>query len=255
MPYVPPDVKERIKREVSVQRLAEARGIKLVRSGKELIGLCPFHDDHNPEPEYRPGEECVELQGRLRRGRRRDPVGDAGRGSELPSCAGVVEEGSFSISCRADSAGEAEHGAEAARAGDGGGRGPGAAAEDRGLLSGGVQAVAGGAAVSGEPGVEVFGDGRAIPSWLRQPDAGAAPAGEEPRRRRSRCGSGCRRWASCGRAATSTSTARWLSRSFKPDGDVAEMYGRKINDRLREGTPTTICTSKASTGACGTKRR
>ena len=33
MPYVPPEVKERIKREVSVQRLAEARGILLSRSG------------------------------------------------------------------------------------------------------------------------------------------------------------------------------------------------------------------------------
>jgi DNA primase len=40
--------KERLKREVSIQRLAEARGIKLHRSGKELIGLCPFHDDRNP---------------------------------------------------------------------------------------------------------------------------------------------------------------------------------------------------------------
>jgi len=48
MPYVPPEVKERIKREVSIQRLAEARGIKLHRAGKELIGLCPFHDDRNP---------------------------------------------------------------------------------------------------------------------------------------------------------------------------------------------------------------
>ena len=48
MPYVPPEVTERLKREVSVQRLAEARGIKLHRSGKELIGLCPFHDDHSP---------------------------------------------------------------------------------------------------------------------------------------------------------------------------------------------------------------
>ena len=47
MPYVPPE-KERLKREVSIQRLAEARGIKLHRSGKELIGLCPFHDDRNP---------------------------------------------------------------------------------------------------------------------------------------------------------------------------------------------------------------
>jgi hypothetical protein len=63
MPYVPPEVKERIKREVSIQRLAEARGIKLTRSGKELIGLCPFHDDRNPQPEHRPGEECVDCKG------------------------------------------------------------------------------------------------------------------------------------------------------------------------------------------------
>jgi DNA primase catalytic core len=48
MPYTPNDVKERLKKEVSIQRLAEARGIKLRRVGKELIGLCPFHDDRNP---------------------------------------------------------------------------------------------------------------------------------------------------------------------------------------------------------------
>jgi DNA primase catalytic core len=44
----PDEVVERIKREISVERLAEARGIKLKRSGKELIGLCPFHKDTNP---------------------------------------------------------------------------------------------------------------------------------------------------------------------------------------------------------------
>ena len=48
MPYVPPEVKERLKREISVERLAEARGIQLRPSGKELIGLCPFHKDTNP---------------------------------------------------------------------------------------------------------------------------------------------------------------------------------------------------------------
>ena len=48
MPYVPPEVKERIKREISVQRLAEARGIQLRRSGRNLMGLCPFHKDTNP---------------------------------------------------------------------------------------------------------------------------------------------------------------------------------------------------------------
>ena len=37
-----------LKREISVERLAEARGVKLKKHGKDLIGLCPFHDDHEP---------------------------------------------------------------------------------------------------------------------------------------------------------------------------------------------------------------
>ena len=63
MPYVPQDVKERIKREVSIQRLAEARGIKLVRSGKELIGLCPFHDDRNPSLNIDPAKNVWSCKG------------------------------------------------------------------------------------------------------------------------------------------------------------------------------------------------
>ena len=63
MPYVPPDVKERIKREVSIQRLAEARGIKLTRSGKELIGLCPFHDDRNPSLNIDPAKNVWHCKG------------------------------------------------------------------------------------------------------------------------------------------------------------------------------------------------
>lgn len=39
---------ERLKREVSVERLAEARGVKLRRVGRNLMGLCPFHKDTNP---------------------------------------------------------------------------------------------------------------------------------------------------------------------------------------------------------------
>jgi DNA primase catalytic core len=45
---LPDEVVERIRQEVSVQRLAEARGIKLRRVGKNLIGLCPFHKDSKP---------------------------------------------------------------------------------------------------------------------------------------------------------------------------------------------------------------
>jgi len=48
MAHIPEEEKARLKREVSIQRLVEARGIQLRRSGKELIGLCPFHKDTNP---------------------------------------------------------------------------------------------------------------------------------------------------------------------------------------------------------------
>src|SRR5688572_28970566 len=37
-----PDV-EQLTREMSIQRLAEARGIRLVRRGSMLVGSCPFH--------------------------------------------------------------------------------------------------------------------------------------------------------------------------------------------------------------------
>jgi DNA primase len=45
---VPEAELERLKAEVSVQRLAEARGVELRRHGADLIGLCPFHEDHEP---------------------------------------------------------------------------------------------------------------------------------------------------------------------------------------------------------------
>ena len=37
-----------LKREISVERLAEARGVALKKHGSDLIGLCPFHDDREP---------------------------------------------------------------------------------------------------------------------------------------------------------------------------------------------------------------
>ena len=48
MPRIPDETIERLKQEVSVERLAEARGVKLARHGADLLGLCPFHDDRSP---------------------------------------------------------------------------------------------------------------------------------------------------------------------------------------------------------------
>ena len=39
---------ERLKSQISLERLAEGRGVKLKKHGAELMGLCPFHDDHEP---------------------------------------------------------------------------------------------------------------------------------------------------------------------------------------------------------------
>src|SRR5882757_7053523 len=48
MARIPVEVVERLKTEVSVQRLAEARGVAFKRHGADLIGRCPFHDDKTP---------------------------------------------------------------------------------------------------------------------------------------------------------------------------------------------------------------
>lgn len=48
MGRIPEDELERLKAEVSLQRLVEAKGIELRRHGADLLGLCPFHDDRTP---------------------------------------------------------------------------------------------------------------------------------------------------------------------------------------------------------------
>ncbi|MGH8263649.1 MAG: CHC2 zinc finger domain-containing protein, partial [Steroidobacteraceae bacterium] len=48
MARIPDGVIERLKAEVAVARLAEARGVELKRHGADLIGRCPFHEDRTP---------------------------------------------------------------------------------------------------------------------------------------------------------------------------------------------------------------
>jgi DNA primase catalytic core len=45
MPRIPEAEIERLKSEASVERLVEASGIELKRGGKDLLGRCPFHAD------------------------------------------------------------------------------------------------------------------------------------------------------------------------------------------------------------------
>src|SRR5690606_18456641 len=48
MARIPDEEIERLKSQISLERLAEAKGIKLKRHGENLVGLCPFHDDREP---------------------------------------------------------------------------------------------------------------------------------------------------------------------------------------------------------------
>ena len=45
MPRIPDTEIERLKNEVSVERLVEASGVVLKKAGKDMLGRCPFHDD------------------------------------------------------------------------------------------------------------------------------------------------------------------------------------------------------------------
>ena len=56
MARVPDDELARLKAEVSLERLAESAGVELRRHGADLVGLCPFHDDRDPSLVITPGK-------------------------------------------------------------------------------------------------------------------------------------------------------------------------------------------------------
>jgi DNA primase catalytic core len=60
---MPDEELERLKAEVSLVRLVEERGIGLRRHGKDLVGLCPFHDDHEPSLVVSPGKNLWHCMG------------------------------------------------------------------------------------------------------------------------------------------------------------------------------------------------
>ena len=68
MARIPADELDRLKREVSLERLVMARGIELSRHGKDLIGLCPFHDDREPSLVVTPEKNLWHCLGACREG-------------------------------------------------------------------------------------------------------------------------------------------------------------------------------------------
>lgn len=48
MARIPDNELNSLKQDISLQRLIESQGIQLKKHGKDFIGLCPFHDDNDP---------------------------------------------------------------------------------------------------------------------------------------------------------------------------------------------------------------
>jgi DNA primase len=76
---------EKLKQEVSLLDLVQSYGVKLQKKGKDMIGLCPFHDDHSPSLVISPDKNLWHCMGACQEGgsvieeRRRKP--EARRGN------------------------------------------------------------------------------------------------------------------------------------------------------------------------------
>ena len=86
MARIPDTDIERLKQEVSLERLVQAQGIELKRHGADLLGLCPFHDDHEPSLVVSPKKNLWHCLGACQAGRLRYRLGDEEPGRELPPC-------------------------------------------------------------------------------------------------------------------------------------------------------------------------
>lgn len=99
MPRIPEDELERLKREVSLQRLCEKYGIELKPQGKDMIGRCPFHDDKTPSFVVTPANNLWHCLGKCGKGgsnvdfiMRRENVSFRQAVEILRECAGYAPE-------------------------------------------------------------------------------------------------------------------------------------------------------------------
>lgn len=56
MPMIPEDEIERIKQTTDLAAVIRARGVDLKPQGHDLVGLCPFHEDHDPSLRVTPAK-------------------------------------------------------------------------------------------------------------------------------------------------------------------------------------------------------
>ncbi|NIO84813.1 MAG: DNA primase, partial [Candidatus Aminicenantes bacterium] len=59
---------EKLKQEVSLLDLVQSYGVELKKKGKELVGLCPFHNDHEPSLIISPDKNLWHCMGACQEG-------------------------------------------------------------------------------------------------------------------------------------------------------------------------------------------
>ncbi|MGH9426855.1 MAG: CHC2 zinc finger domain-containing protein, partial [Terriglobia bacterium] len=59
---------ERVKQTNDLMALIQSKGIKLTRKGKQYVGLCPFHADHEPSLIVDPRQQLWNCLGACREG-------------------------------------------------------------------------------------------------------------------------------------------------------------------------------------------
>jgi DNA primase len=65
---IPDEELERLKAEISLERLVAAAGVELRRAGADLVGCCPFHDDREPSLVVSPGKNLWHCLGACQAG-------------------------------------------------------------------------------------------------------------------------------------------------------------------------------------------
>jgi DNA primase len=63
MPRIPDEVLEKLKHEIALPSLAERTGLELKKTGHELTGRCPFHEDSTPSLSINPERNVFQCFG------------------------------------------------------------------------------------------------------------------------------------------------------------------------------------------------
>jgi DNA primase len=230
MARIPEAELERLRSEISVERLVEASGVELKAAGKDLLGRCPFHDDREASLVVTPAKNlwhcfacqigggsidwvmkirgvsfrhAVEL---LREGAMELPTASRGRIRVLPPPVNLDADDRALLAQAIDYYHERLKGSVEALA----------YLERRGIKDTAL--------------IERFKIGFADRTLgLRLPEK-TRKAGAEIRGRLQKIGL----WRESGHEHFNGSIVIPV---IAPSGEITEVYGRKINDNLREGTP------------------